>query len=223
MPWRFSPFRIFLPVALGYAAAATAFGALATALHVGLWMTLGMSAVLYSGALQSTVLGVMVLNPPFGLLLAVAFGVNMRHMLYGPHLETHRQGHWRRIDRWLTAGFLTDELYALGLDDRLSPETWTSIGLGLYVSWILGTAVGAWGAGQVPHAWLASFGLALPSLFVALLIPRLRARPEAAGAVSALLLALIGRFMDWPEVYYLVPILGGATIAYLYSPKSREN
>lgn len=200
-----------------------AFGALATALHVGLWMTLGMSAVLYSGALQSTVLGALVLNPPFGLLLAIAFGVNMRHMLYGPHLETHRSGRWRKIDRWMTAGLLTDELYALGMDSQLTPRTWTGIGLGLYGAWVLGTAVGAWGAGQVPGPWLASFGLALPSLFVGLLIPRLTARPEAIAAISALLLALLGRLMNWPEMYDLVPILAGATIAYRLSAKSRES
>lgn len=212
--------HLFVPVALGYAAGAAAFGALATALHLSLWMALGMSALLYSGALQATVLGIIVLNPPFGLLLAVAFGVNMRHMLYGPHLETQRQGRWRWIDRWMMAGFLTDELYALGLDSQLTPRTWTSIGLGLYGSWLLGTVLGAWGARQVPEAWLASLGLALPSLFVGLLIPRLTARPDAAAAVSALLMAIIGRLLDWPEVYYLVPILGGATIASLLSAKS---
>ena len=219
---RFSALRLFLPVALGYAAGAMAFGALATALHISLWMTLGMSAVLYSGALQSTVLGMLVLNPPFGLLAAVAFGVNMRHMLYGPHLEMHRPGHWRWMDRWVTSGLLTDELYALGLDAQLGPAVWTTMGVGLYLSWILSTALGAWGADQVPSTWLVSFGLALPSLFVGLLIPRLITRPDAAAAGSGLLLALAGRLMAWPEVYYLIPILIGATLAYFLGARRQE-
>lgn len=212
---------ILLPVMLGYAAVAVAFGALATALHVGIGMALGLSVLLYSGALQSTILGMLILNPPFGLMMAIAFGVNLRHMLYGPHLETHRQD-WRPIDRIVMAGLLTDELYALGLDTTLTPRAWTVTGIGLYASWIASTAAGALAAHLLPPVWLAAFGLALPSLFIGLLVPRLVSRADWAAACAAAAITVAGRVLHLPEVFDVVPIVLGATLAFSMRPKGTE-
>lgn len=213
--------RTLGPVLLGYLAGAVAFGALATALHLSPVMVLGFSVLLYSGALQSTVLGMALLNPPFLVVVGVAFGVNLRHMLYGPHLESRPLG-WRPWHRWLMAGLLTDELYALGLDENLPRSEWSWIGLSLYLVWILGTAIGVAGAHLLPERFLLAFSLALPSLFMGLLIPRLGSRADLAAALAAALLAIAVRVIHLPEAYELVPILAGATAGYAIYRRGRE-
>ncbi len=213
--------RLLLAVLLGYVPAAMAFGALATALHLSMGIIVGFSVFIYSGALQSTMLGLIILNPSFPLVISIGLAINLRHMLYGPHLEAARRD-WRPWHRWLLSGLLTDELYAVGLDPSISPREFSIIGVSLYAGWILATLAGALGAHLAPTRWLVAFGLALPALFVALLIPRLNSRPDLAAAATAIGLALLGRFMHWPEAYFLVPILLGATAGWWFRQKLRE-
>lgn len=201
------------PIVMGYAVASMTFGAIATALHLGTAITLALSLLLYSGALQSTVLGLLLLNPSFLLLAIIAFSVNLRHMLYGPHLETN-QRHWTQWDRWVVSFGLTDELYALGLDPTINLRSWRIAALVLYGSWGVSTAIGVAGAHLLPKPWLVTLSIALPSLFVGLLVPRLTGTSEWVAASTALALALIGRIAQLPEAYYVVPIIVGASVAY---------
>ncbi len=204
---------ILSPIAMGYAVAAMTFGAIATALHLGTTIILALSLLLYSGALQSTVLGLLLLNPSFLLVLIIAFSVNLRHMLYGPHLETHQRS-WTQWDRWIVSLGLTDELYALGLDPTIDLRSWRIAALVLYGSWGVFTAIGIVGAHLLPKPWLMTLSIALPSLFVGLLVPRLTGPGEWTAALTALTLALITRIAQLPEAYYIVPIIIGASAAY---------
>ncbi len=205
---------IGVPAMLGYLPASIAFGAMGIALHVPWPLILGLSLFAYSGALQSTVLGLSVTYNPGWLVILVALAVNLRHILYGPHLESARSD-WRPWHRWLISAFLTDELYAVGLDPTLSLQDWSLIGIGLYLSWILGTGLGIFSARFIPPNWLVSLGLALPALFIGLLMPRLTHRAPWVAAVSAALLTAIGRLAHFPPEYLVVPILVGATSGYL--------
>lgn len=118
---------------LGDLPAAMAIGWLGMYMHWSLWSSLGLSLFIYSGALQAALLGLMILNPPLAVVLGMAFALNLRPMLYGPHLEAARPG-WPRWYRVVLSFFLTDELYAAGLSridtSRGSPSCSPSGGSG---------------------------------------------------------------------------------------------
>ncbi|NMP22383.1 AzlC family ABC transporter permease [Sulfobacillus harzensis] len=197
----------------GYIPAAIAIGALAASLHWSLTLILGLSLVIYSGALQSALLGLMVLNPSFAVVFFVSLALNLRHMLYGPHLQAERP-QWPRWYRWVMSYFLTDELYAAAISGQVSQRGFFGLGLILYGGWIFGTVVGALGARLVPNGLLPALGLALPALFLALLIPHIKARADIFAAGTALVVALIGRVLHWPEAYAVIAIAGGATMGW---------
>ncbi len=205
---------------LGYIPAAMAIGSLGTYMHWSLWTTLGLSLFIYSGALQSALLGLMILNPPFVVVLGMAFALNLRHMLYGPHLEAERPG-WPRWYRAVLSFFLTDELYAAGLNPSLSRRDFAWLSVVLYLGWLGGTLAGALGTQLVPRPWLGPFALALPALFIALLAPRIKASGDVWAVASALILAALGRLEKWPAGFAVVPIVVGATLGW-YATRRRE-
>ncbi len=204
--------HLLWPVVLGYSAGAVAFGAVASALHLNPWMTIAFSVLLYSGALQSVVLGLVALGPSLGILLSMAFVINLRHMLYGPHLETRRSA--STVDRLLVAGLLTDELYALGLDPSFDARTWRVAAVTLWSVWIGGTALGIGFAGLMPEAWLQILTLALPALFVGLLVPRLHLPNQWVAALTAGAIAVLLRVLHAGEALYAIPIVAGTFAAY---------
>lgn len=201
-------------ILLGYVPTAMAFGAVATALHLGFWVVLGFSLFIYSGALQSAALGLAALNTSWEVMLGVALALNLRHMLYGPHLETERSD-WSPWHRWLMGGLLTDELYAAGLDPSLSRPAWSRLGMTLYLGWVGGTLVGILASRAIPGIFAGALAMALPALFISLLVPRLQRRADVWAVVAAGLLALVGRAVHVPEDFYLIPIVAGATAGWL--------
>lgn len=206
------------PVVLGYLPAAMAFGAVGEVLHMPWPFILGLSLGIYSGALQSAVLGLLSTSTPFLMVVVVAFAINLRHMLYGPHLESARQD-WRWWHRWLMSGLLTDELYALGLNPEVPTRNWVGMGVLLYASWAMGTSIGVVGIHLVPEIWVASLGIALPALFLGLLIPQLKDRSALGAAVAAAGIAVLERILKTPIEFIIVPIILGATLGFLVSQR----
>lgn len=204
------------PVMLGYWPSAIAFGAVGEVLHISWPFILGLSMVIYSGALQAAILGLLSTNTPFLIVAVVALAINLRHMLYGPHLESARSD-WKWWHRWIMSGLLTDELYALGLNEDTSTRSWVRMGIGLYVSWVVGTVIGIVGIHLVPAIWVTSLGVALPALFLGLLIPRIKDREAFWAACGAAGLALLERWAKTPVELIVVPIVVGATLGFLAS------
>lgn len=202
------------PVIFGYLPAAMAFGAVGEVLHMPWPFILGLSLAIYSGALQSAVLGLLSTRTPFLIVVVIAAAINLRHMLYGPHLEAARED-WHWWHRWLMSGLLTDELYALGLNHDMPTRNWVGMGLLLYLSWALGTIIGVVGTHLVPEVFLVSFGIALPALFLGLLIPQLKDRGALWAGVVAAAIAVLERLLKTPIELIIVPIILGATLGFL--------
>jgi 4-azaleucine resistance transporter AzlC len=205
-----------VPVVLGYLPAAFAFGIAARGAGLGTTETVLMSLIVYSGASQFALVGLLASGA--SLLVAAGTGLvlGVRHLLYGPALA----GRLRPLPakRAALAAFgLTDEVFAVASArlpdgklpdgrDRPSGYGWLlGLELGAYASWTLGSWVGAVAgeavAGAAPSL-SAALAFALPALFVALLFslvgssggrtPVLVAVLAAALAAAALHLAGLG-------------------------------
>jgi predicted branched-subunit amino acid permease len=169
---------------------------------------LGMSVVIFAGAAQLAVVDL--LRSDTSLVVVVVTGViiNLRMLMYSasiaPYFERHRS-RWKAV----LAYFLTDQAYAVSIaryeeqaDTRARDATETEddgttraydlfylgVGASVWVVWVVATAVGIGLGRGLPDAWGLEF--AVPLVFLALLIPRIKGVPTAAASCVAGLVAL---------------------------------
>jgi predicted branched-subunit amino acid permease len=176
-----------------------AFGAAADAAGLNLWQAMTMSAVMFTGASQFALVGV--LGAGGGAVAAVgsALLLGTRNTVYGVRLVPllRPEGALRRLG---TAHWVIDETTALSIaapDRLLARLAFLAGGATIYLMWNAMTVVGAFGAAALTGPALAALDAVVPAAFLALLWPRLRKDfPEAAvqrrvaagGAVVALAL-----------------------------------
>ena len=185
------------------------FGAVAVAAGLSVIEAVAMSAVMFTGASQFALVGVIAAggSPLAGISAALLLGV--RNAFYGVPLS--RLLRPRGLRRLPTAQFVIDETTAMALGQRSRPAGrfafWVT-GITLYVLWTSGTLVGALLGSGIDTSALG-LDAAAPAIFLALLWPQLsRDRgPAVALGAAAVALVLI------PLAPAGVPIIAAAAVA----------
>ena len=181
--------RASVPVVVGYLPAAVAFGVAARGAGLGLFEAVVMSLIVYSGASQFALAGLVAAGASPLVMAGISLVLGLRHVLYGPALAPRlgRMG----TGRAATAAFgLTDEVFAVAsvrLRERPAAFGWL-LGLeaGAYSSWVIGTCVGAFAGAAVIGALPSlapALSFALPALFVVLLVSLMRTGGQQHGGV----------------------------------------
>ena len=185
--------RASWPVVAGYVPAAIAFGVAARGAGLSTAETVVMSLVVYSGASQFAIVGLVAAGASWLVMLGTALVLGVRHMLYGPALAPRLRagGGWGKA-AFVAAG-ITDEVFAVA-SERLARKP-TGLGwllgleTGAYVSWAFGSWLGA-AAGTVAVDALPilapALGFALPALFVALLVAMIKPAEPETGRTAML-------------------------------------
>jgi 4-azaleucine resistance transporter AzlC len=190
-----SGLRASVPVVAGYVPAAFAFGIAAGGAGFGTVETVLMSVIVYSGASQFALVGLLSSGASLVVAAGTALVLGTRHLLYGPPIARRlRPLETRRAS--LAAFGLTDEVFAVAsarLPGGRPGYGWLlGLELGAYVSWAGGSWAGAIAgeafAGALPSL-SAALAFALPALFVALLVPLLA--PSDAGGRSPVIGAVL--------------------------------
>ncbi|SDS69451.1 AzlC family ABC transporter permease [Jiangella sp. DSM 45060] len=197
-----------------YAAAfGASFGAVSVASGLSVWQTMVLSLVMFSGASQFALVGVIgaggagLAAVPTALLLGVRnafYGVPLTRILGRRSLAGPR--------RLVTAHLVIDETTAMavGRDGRTAQRyAFWATGVLLFLLWNAGSLVGAVGGSAIGEPETLGLDAMIPAAFLALLWPRLRSAEgrwvAAGGALVAT--ALI------PLVPAGVPVLAAAPIA----------
>ncbi len=168
------------------------FGAISLAGGLDFWQTMALSLLMFTGGSQFGLIGVVAGGgaPLAGAATAIMLGA--RNALYSLSLaELLRVRGWRRL---LTAQLVIDESTAmsLGRDSvRAARLGFYSTGIGGFVLWNLGPAIGLLGASWLAEPRMLGLDAAAPAAFLALLAPRLRGREAWAVALAAAMVALI--------------------------------
>jgi predicted branched-subunit amino acid permease len=176
-----------------------AFGAAAVGAGLDVWQALVMSALMFTGASQFALVGV--LGAGGGALAAIgsALLLGTRNTVYGVRLAPllAPRGWLRRAG---AAHWVIDETTAMAVaapDRELGRLAFWVTGATIYLGWNATTLVGALGAGALGETAQAALDSIVPAAFLALLWPRLRrsaAHPRIqrrvafGGAVVALVL-----------------------------------
>jgi predicted branched-subunit amino acid permease len=213
-----------LGVAVGLYGAA--FGAAADAAGLSPWQAATMSLLMFTGASQFALVGVLGAGGSGAAAIGSALLLGTRNTVYGVRLLPllSPPGLMARLG---TAHWVIDETTALSIaapDRKLARVAFVAGGASIFLMWNATTVVGAVGAAALGDTARAALDAVVPAAFLALLWPRLRRGfPEAAvqrrvalgGAVIALALT--------PFVPAGVQVLVAAVAVLLAGrPRSRE-
>ena len=168
------------------------FGLVARGAGMGVAAPLIMSATTFAGSAQFAVSSILGGAGGAAAAIAAAVLLNARYAPISISVAPLFRG--PRLRRLLEAQLIVDESWALAArGGRFDRRILLGAGLLLYVSWVSGTAVGALVGDALGDP--KDFGLdgAFPALFLALLVPQLRAPRAATAALvgAAIALALI--------------------------------
>jgi 4-azaleucine resistance transporter AzlC len=165
-----------------------AFGALATAAGLSIWMAAALSMFVLAGGSQFMIVaGVAAGANPWTAVLSGLL-INARHVPFGMAMAQVIGDRWR--EKLIGAHLLVDEVVAFARaqsDPRLMRIAYWLCGAGLFLTWNLGTLAGAFLGDAVPDPEKFGIDAAFPAALFALLLPSLRtsARTRRVALIGA--------------------------------------
>jgi predicted branched-subunit amino acid permease len=184
--------RNALGIGIASGAYALSFGAIATTSGLSLLQTAALSVLMFTGASQFALVGVIGAGGSVWAGAATAALLGSRNALYGLRLSALLNVRGPR--RLAAAHFVIDETTAMAIareSERESRLAFWVTGATLFTLWNVGTLIGALATQALPDPKALGLDAAPPAAFLALLAPRLRAREPLAIALGAGAVALI--------------------------------
>jgi predicted branched-subunit amino acid permease len=184
--------RDALGIAVPTGAYALSFGAIATTSGLSVLQTVALSTLMFTGASQFALVGVIGAGGSVWAGVATAALLGTRNALYGLRLSSLLDVSGLR--RFAAAHFVIDETTAMAIardSERAGRLAFWATGLILFSFWNAGTLIGALAVEVLPDPKALGLDAAPPAAFLALLAPRLRAREPLAIAAAAGVIALV--------------------------------
>lgn len=186
-----------------------AFGAVAAAAGLGVVQAVVLSMVMFTGASQFALVGILDAGGSPFAALAAALLLGVRNAFYGVPVSGIVRP--RGLARLLTAHFVIDETTAMAVAQtsrRAGRYAFWVTGVVLFAMWNLGTLAGALIGSSISTSGLG-LDAAAPAIFLALLWPQLSRHRGPAVACGAVVVALA----LVPVVPAGVPIIAAAAVA----------
>lgn len=183
------------PIMAGVAPFGLIYGAAARALDLSLGQTLGMSLTIFAGSSQLVFLDLWGQEASVLALILTGLVINLRMAMYSASIAPWL-GVQTRLKSLIGAYFLTDEGYGISmgrfLSQRQQPASpyyfFLGAALPTWLSWQLCSLAGYLAGALVPESW--SLDMAVPLVFLAILIPMLARGPKITAALAAMVVAV---------------------------------
>ena len=154
------------------------------------WLTsLGMSAIIFSGAAQIVCAQMIAADAPFLVIVLTTTVLGLRLLMYSAAIAPYLKPLPERWQRTL-AFMLSDQVFAAAIrrfhmdDDRIAAgRHFLGSGFALWVAWQVSCMLGYFAGNLIPAAWSLEF--AVPLCFIALVAPLFRNTPSVLAALSA--------------------------------------
>ena len=209
--------RDTVPMLVGAAPFGVIFGTLAIGSGLPVWLTLGLSALVFAGSSQFVAVSLIGSGAALPVIWLTTLVVNLRHALYSATLLPYARelpARWR----WALSFWLTDETFAV-VENQLHRHAslqdgaryWLGSSLAMYCNWQVWTVVGVLLGQSVPL--LATLGLdfAMVATFAAIVALQLRERPVLCAALVAGVVALLARDLPYKLGLMLAAFAGVAS------------
>ena len=163
--------RDSIPIAIIYFIVSFTLGVTIARFALPAWYAALFSAINYTSVGEATGLKMIVEAATLWEIGIAVFIVNLRYILTGISLS-QRLEPMGKVKRAILGIFITDEMYALvAHNSKITFNYYIGLSIIPYVSWTLGTAVGALTDAFLPPRLQAAMGIALYCMFIGLVIP----------------------------------------------------
>lgn len=192
MPQRSSIIRDALAIGVACALYAVSYGVLAVAAGLSVAQTCAMSLLVFTGASQFAVVGVIGTGGGAAAALAPALLLAARNAVYGLSLvPAFRAAGRGRAARALESQLIIDESTAMARAHEENPHrAFLATGLSVFFFWNLGSLLGALAGSGLGDPRDYGLDAMFPAAFLALLAPQLRRPGAPTGAIVGALIAV---------------------------------
>ncbi|MFK4784929.1 AzlC family ABC transporter permease [Fusobacterium sp. MFO224] len=195
------------PIVIGFIPIAMAFGILCKSANLDLIESVSFSLFVFAGASQFIAVNLLIAGASMGEVLLTTLLVNMRHILFSASLSPKLSLEMKKNIPFIAFG-LTDETFSVASlkDKELTNKYMLVLEAMAYSSFVIGTFLGYVLGGVLPKIVQISMGIALYSLFVAILIPALKKSNKIlvlvllSGVVNTILTKIFGVPQGWSIV-----------------------
>lgn len=154
------------------------------------WLTsLGMSAIIFSGAAQIVAAQMIAADAPFLVIVLTTTVLGLRLLMYSAAIAPYLKPLPERWQRAL-AFMLSDQVFAAAIrrfhidDDHIAAgRHFLGSGFALWLAWQVSCMLGYFAGNLIPAAWSLEF--AVPLCFIALVAPLYRESPAILAALTA--------------------------------------
>lgn len=188
------------PVLFGYIPVGIAFAILAHQAGFNIWETCSFSIFVFAGASQMMAAGMYAQGAGIAAIIIATFILNLRHIIMSACVLSRMDDAplWKKLAAMFGT---TDESFALFTTEKKENCTlafFAGVVVMTYLSWNVGTLLGAILSDFLPEIVTASLGIALYALFISLLVPKIsgKLRLTALVALTGLCNLILCRFMD---------------------------
>lgn len=205
-----------IPVVIGYAPVAMAFGLLSKNVGVSLRDSFLFSFLVFAGASQFMALDLIKAGAATGEIILATFLLNLRHIMMSASLVVRMK---ERKLKWLpvVAFGVTDETFAIAStrDEKSGTAYLLGLQFASYGSWVTGTVIGYLVGAVLPASVQSSLGIGLYAMFVAILVPEIKksGRVLMLATLSGAIYMLIDRFKLLPAGWSLIAAIIAASTA----------
>lgn len=165
-----------IPICLGYISVSITFGMMAVRGGMSPGMAVLISMTNLTSAGQFAGLGLIFANATYVELALTTFVINIRYMLMSLSLSQKLDSTIPFLNRCLISFGITDETFTISSLENKELSFQYMLGLITlpYIGWALGTYIGAVTTSFLPMALQDALGIALYSMFIALIIPEMK-------------------------------------------------
>ena len=182
--------RSVAPLAIAVCAFGITYGVLARGAGMGAFAPVVMSLTTFAGSAQFAAVTVLGSGGSAATAIVAAALLNARYAPIGVTVAPFMHGSvW---SRFLHAQLIVDESWAVAAEGegRWNPRVLLGAGLGIYVAWVVGTAIGVIFGDLIGDPNRLGLDAAFPALFLALLAPQVRDRESIAAALLGAAIAI---------------------------------
>lgn len=178
-----------IPITLGYFPVSFTFGLMAASSGINPIVTLIISLTNFTSAGQFAGMNIILTQGNYIEMIISMTVINLRYMLMSLSLS-QKFVNFKLIDRFITGFGVTDEIFAVSSikKDVISPKYLKGLIILPYISWGLGTLLGAMISGLLPESLKSAMGIALYGMFLAIIIPVAK---ESKKVLVVILMAIL--------------------------------
>ena len=208
-----------LPVMMGFIPFALVLGAQAVRKGISPVEVPLMTGLNFGGGSEFAAVELWTSPPHVLLIVAMAFLVNSRHLLMGAALVPHLRGLPKR-QAFPALFFMCDESWAMGLADAkqrlagFSMPYYLGVSVGLYLTWVIFTALGALFGPMIGDVTVYGFDMAFPAVFLVLLRGMWKGMRAAVPWLASLVAAAAVHLLVPGAWYVAAGALSGVAWAY---------